>query len=262
MNAQNPLPQQRHISRRRQQGEVLRQNEAELGSLQAQGHRNEFFNQIIPLLGPLRDYISRRLRIAYLTTEIRTPVYTSDDVLDEVVLRAYDKYAKRPRDVTLEQWLYRIANDVLDRYIRQRRSNDRRRRSLETLTKAELSTLEEIPFTADADAEVWLPEDLDDSEYQPRDFAAPADESNPEQQLARKEELQQALHAFSQLPERDRIVFELFAMEGFSPEDVARITNVPPQEVTRIVNNVRARLQQAIQAQPGKNQKRMRRKAS
>ena len=260
MNAQNPLPQQRHISRRRQQGEVLCQNEAELGRLQAQGHRNEFFNQIIPLLGPLRDYITRRLRIAYLTTEIRTPVYTSDDVLDEVVLRAYDKYAKRPRDVTLEQWLYRIANDVLDRYIQQRRSTDRRRRSLETLTKAELSTLEEIPFTADADAEVWLPEDLDDSEYQPRDFAAPAGESNPEEQLALKEQLQQALHALSQLPERDRIVFELFAMEGFSPEDVARITDVPPQEVTRIVNNVKAHLQKVIQAQPGKNQKR--RKAS
>lgn len=256
MNTHNSLQRQHHRSRRKQQGQLLRQNEADLGKLEAQGQRNQFFNRIIPLLGPLRDYIKRRLRIGYLTAEIRTPVYTSGDLLDEVVLRSYDNYSKRPRELTLEEWLYRIADNVLHQYIHKQKSTDRRRRSLETLTKTELSTLDEIPFTADADAEAWFPEDLDDSEYQPRAFAPPAEQSNPEEQLARKEELRQAFYALSRLPERDRIVFELSAIEGFPKEAVARIYDISPEKVTRLVNNVKAYLQQTLKAEPSRDENR------
>jgi hypothetical protein len=84
---------------------------------------------------------------------------------------------------------------VVDKYISRRKAQNARRRSLETLNQAELRTLEEIPFTADTDGEVWFPEELDDSEIPPREFNAPAYELDPEKELEMEEEVSQILEA-------------------------------------------------------------------
>ena len=78
------------VRERERQGKELREREGGLGRLVAQQNKEEFFQQITPFLRPLKSYIKRRLRIAYLTLQVRTPVYTSGDILDEVLLRAYE----------------------------------------------------------------------------------------------------------------------------------------------------------------------------
>jgi RNA polymerase sigma factor (sigma-70 family) len=229
--------------RRTRQTSALREKEAALQEAASAGHKQEFFVQILPLLDSLKSYIKRRLKVAYLSLDAATPIYTSGDILNTVILKAYKNYALKPKELTLEQWLYQIANDVLDRYIHLRQATDRRRRSLEHLTQAELRTLEEVDdITSDAEGEIYLAEDLDDSELPPRDFDAPADTSNPENILEEKEELEQLFRALAQVPVQDRIVFELSAVEGFSDDEVARIAHVSPEQVPRIVQNVRAEI--------------------
>jgi DNA-directed RNA polymerase specialized sigma24 family protein len=144
-------------SPREEQSAVLRSKEGELGRLADLQKREEFFQQILPLLEPLKDYVKRRLRIAYLDMDVRTPVETTGDILDRVILKAYADFRKKPADLSLEQWLYQLTDWALQSYIQRRKRIDARRRSLETLTKAELRSLEE-QITADADAEPWLVE--------------------------------------------------------------------------------------------------------
>jgi RNA polymerase sigma factor (sigma-70 family) len=232
-----------------QQSGALKSREGDLRRLAVEGKKEEFLEQIPPLLRPLQSYIKRRLRVAYLDQQIRTPVVTSGDILDEVVLKAYEDYARKPEDVSLEQWLYQIANKKIDDYISKRKSTERRRKSLETLSQSELRTLEEMPITADAEGEPWLPEELDDSEYQPRDFSAPADTDNPEQQLERKEELQQILWALARLPDHDVLVFDLYVVEGFSKEEVAKILNIPAEQVPKIAERVKAQVRKELEGQ-------------
>jgi RNA polymerase sigma factor (sigma-70 family) len=231
--------------------EALRQKEPELQRLVSEGKKDEFFRQIVPLLLSLKSYIKRRLRIAYLSEEIRTPVVTSGDILDDVVLEAYQEYATRPPDLTLEQWLYQIANRTLDRYHGRQQKTQRRRRILETLEQSELGTLEEIRFTADAEGEPWLPEDLDDSEIQPRDLKVPADRDTPEAQLERKEGLRQLFNALFRIPERDRTVFDLAVIEGFSCGAVAKMSGIPETEVREIVERVKRQLRDRLERQTG-----------
>jgi RNA polymerase sigma factor (sigma-70 family) len=233
---------------RREQSEGLGKKEAELGRLASQENKEEFFNQITPLLKPLRSYIKRRLRLAYLTLQIRTPVYTSGDLLDQVILRAYERYGNKPANLTLEEWVYHLANRAVDNYISRRKAEDARRSSLENLNRAELRTLDEIPFTADADGEVWFPEELDDSEIPSRDFPAPPSHLDPEKELEMEEEVSQILEALSRIPERERTVFELYVVEGFPKESVARIYGIPPEQVQAIADKVRAQVQQRIGA--------------
>ena len=233
---------------RNRQRELLRERETELNGLAASRHKEEFFRRITPLLGPLRSYIKRRLRVAYAEGEIRTEVYTSADILDQAVLRAYEHFREKPKDLTLEQWLYRVANDVLEDYLRKRKSFEKRRRSLDDLRVKELRTLDET-VTADAEGEIWLPEELDDSEYYPSQFTAPAETQTPEKQLEKKEELQRIVRALAQVPVSEYAVFELYAVEGLPKEDVAKILNISADQVPRIAERVRKRVFQQVAAE-------------
>jgi RNA polymerase sigma factor (sigma-70 family) len=239
---------QRRATRSRQQSERLQQEQTKLAKLVDAKNKKEFFKQLLSLLKPLRSYIKRRLRLAYLNGQIRTPIYTSGDLLDEVVLQAYEHYDKKPENLSLEEWLYQLANERLEKYLAKRKTAEKKRKSLETLSHAELRSLEEMPITADAEGEVWFPEELDDSEYDRRDFYPPSYVSDPEEQLEREEELQRIVQALARVPEQDRIVFELFAIEGFSKDAVARISGVSPEEVPRIVERVRAQVVREIQS--------------
>jgi len=248
MTAQQTTLPDSKVASREQQGKALQQNEAALRKLVDEGDQKEFFQQIVPLLQPLKDYIKRRLRIAYVELEIRVPVSTSGDILGEVVLKAYENYKQKPKDLTLEQWLYRMANERLDAYIRRRRRTDPSRRSLEALAQAELRTLEEQPITADAEGEVMLVEDLDDSEYHQREFTPPAkNDSTPEEELEREEEVEQILQALAHVPEQDRLVFQLFALERFPKEVVAKISDTKAEEVPRIAERVRQQVLREIE---------------
>ncbi len=237
--------------RRTQQTTALRDKEAALQELASAGREREFFAQVLPLLDSLKSYIKRRLKVAYLSLDITTPVYTSGDILNTTILRAYKEYARKPRELTLEQWLYQIANDITDRYIHRRHATERRRRSFEHLVPAELRTLAGVDdITADVEGEIYLAEDLDDGEIPPRHFDAPADTSNPEEIVDEKEELEELFRALAKVPVRERIVFELSAVEGFRDEEVARIANVSPEQVPRIVQDVRAEVLRHLKGEP------------
>ncbi|MGD1077985.1 MAG: sigma-70 family RNA polymerase sigma factor [Candidatus Sulfotelmatobacter sp.] len=249
--SEKPKSTQARARKRERQGQDLGRKGVALGTLAAQQNKEEFFEQIVPLLQPLESYIERRLRIEYLTMQIRTPLYTSGDILDEVVLKAYINYGEKPQTLSLEEWLYQIANEKLEKYLRKRVATEGRLEGLETLEQKELRTLEEMPITADGDGEVWLLEDLDDSEYQPEDFVPPTGQSDPEKQLVREEEVTRLLRAFSRIPEQERTVFELFVIEAFPKEAVARICKLSPNEVPRVAERVREQVLNDIKVAPG-----------
>lgn len=254
------VPQYRSARRVKQEAS-LQAKDPQLRKLAEEHKQQEFFSEITPLLSSLKSYIKRRLRIAYLSLQIRTPAYTTGDILDEVLLLAYAHYKQRPKDLTLEQWLYRLANEVLEKRLHRQAAIDSKRMSLEDLEGSELRGLEE-PITSDAEGEVTLVEDLDDGEYHANDFIPPASAENPEQILDRKETILQILYALSRVPERDRIVFELFAIEGFSKQEVAKMLDISPEEVERAVKTVRTEVLHELSSRRSKSRVERSQKAS
>lgn len=249
MNVNETTWDQNPTAQRRTQEQRVQTMESELRRLASEKKKEEFFKQILPVLGTLREYMKRRLRIAYYLGDIRTPLYTEGDMLDEVVLSAYEHYDNKPPGLSLEQWLYQLANEFLDSYISRRKSLERRRRSVEGLTDAELRSLDEFPITADAEGEVVTMEDLDYISYQKRDFVAPGYRETPEEALERKEEVLEILRTLRKLPDRDRVVFELHVGQGFSKEEVSRMMRIPPAEVPRIVESIKRLVRCQLQRQ-------------
>lgn len=239
--------QKTRIQERERQGQQLGEYDAELGRLAAEKKKEEFFQRITPLLGPLKQYIKRQLRAAYFSQQLRTELYTSGDILDQAILNAYENYDKKPAELTLEEWLYRVANNAVERYVKKRASHEKRRKSLESLRQQELRTLEEVErMTADAEREPYLVEDLDDAELDEREPNPPSDAETPEQELEREQTALQLIASLSAQPEPDRTVFELSVIEGFSKEAVARITGVKADDVPQIANKVRERIARAL----------------
>jgi RNA polymerase sigma factor (sigma-70 family) len=245
MDTTNSAAQSSRKSRQKAMRDALRTTETELKTAGTDKNDKRFFEQITPLLKPLKDYIKRQLRIAYATLQIRTPVLTSGDILDRAVFRALQNYDKKPPDLTLEQWLYQLVNEEVDRYVAKRRTIDARRRSLEDLTRAELRSLEE-PISADAEGEVMLVEDLDDAEYERHDFLPPSYNDDPLEKLEREEQAQQILQALSRTPDTDRRIFELSVIEGLSRQEIARMFHIAPDEVSRIRERVRTQVAREI----------------
>lgn len=231
---------------RRQQERSLRLNEAKLQQLAQEKNKPDFFNELVPLLKPLQFYIRRRLRIAYLTQQITKPLATSGDILDRVILSAYENYSHKPDDLALEAWLYQITNKELRSYLSKEQFREKRNASFERLSRAESRSLEEMPITADVEGEPWLPEDLDDSEIAPREFNAPANHNDPETILERKEDLQELFNALSRIPERERMVFELVAVEGFSNDAAAKILGLRRNEIPKLLERAKKRLREYL----------------
>jgi RNA polymerase sigma factor (sigma-70 family) len=256
----------RTSDKRRGQSEALSQRANELARLAQEGEKQKFFEQIIALLDPLKQYIKRRLRIAYPEQQVQTPVYTSGDILEQAILGAFDNFGRRPTNLTLEQWLYQITNDLLDRYIRSRQKFETRHRRLEDVEQAERRSMDEIPFTSDAEGEVLSIDDLDDYEYHQRDFLPhrdlPSHREDPLEEIEREEEVGLIVEALSRIPDQERAVFELAAVEGFTRQEVANIFGISPADVDSIVDKVRTEVLQQVRSRTPKSHSPNQKKAS
>jgi hypothetical protein len=87
MNGQQAKPIQPRAAKRKRQEALLRDNGNALQAVAQQGDQEAFFQEITPLLGPLRSYIARRLTMAYANGEISKDLYTSSDLLDVILNR-------------------------------------------------------------------------------------------------------------------------------------------------------------------------------
>jgi RNA polymerase sigma factor (sigma-70 family) len=66
------------------------------------------------------------------------------------------------------------------------------------------------------------------------------------EELERQEAAAGILQALARLPERERTVFELYAVEGFSKEEVASIFGLSATDVPLIVDKVKTQVLQQL----------------
>jgi DNA-directed RNA polymerase specialized sigma24 family protein len=78
------------------------------------------------------------------------------------------------------------------------------------------------------------------------EFTPPAYRSDLSDVVERQEQLRQIVRALSRIPEKERTIFELYAVEG--KDEVTKIADVSPEIVPKIVEPVRAEVKRALQS--------------
>lgn len=204
----------------------------DLGQLVSKDRKKEFTQRLLPLLTKIRRYLKRFLDFAILNKVIKRGDLEVDDLLDEMVANAYDNYAQKPKQQTLERWLYVLADQVLQKYLSQEYILNET-----TVDFPEEKIKDEIfQITVDAEGQPQLLEDM----YQPildksgdlsSEFEVNMDIfSQKNKNLSKK-----MIKALNHLSPYNRSILEMYILEELSYQDIASIKGIKLQHVKQSI---------------------------
>ncbi|MEZ6150187.1 MAG: hypothetical protein R3C09_08690 [Pirellulaceae bacterium] len=188
------------------------------------GNQEDFLTLLRPLLSHMRDHASRELRMLETNELLSRDQVTADDLLNEVMARAWLRFAGRPREIPLDLWLVNLVDETLDEKINPEL---RRKKSLDQHA-AEVHS-EDLHQVDDQDWWVWL---LGEDETITLGDAISSGESTAAAEQLEKRELKDRIHALlGAMPKAQRQAFVLHILEAYELYEVAMIQDRDETEV-------------------------------
>ena len=181
----------------------------------------------------LERFVRRQLRLRTTAGDVPARLVSPEEVLDETVATALDENSQHPDLMSIEQWLYRIAIQAVDVVAERNRGEDG--------YHLEAPGGEQNVTGSD---ESYLQFHQPDDVMLVEDFIPDRSFSNPEQIAYSRESIGQVASALACLLPSDRDAFVLYALEGFTPAEIARISERSEEEVMKSVRSA----QQALEA--------------
>ncbi len=170
-------------------------------------------------------FIERELFFRESAADLEPESLSVEEVLDEVAARALDDRAVKPDRLGLEAWLYRLAIIVMNDFMSRPEEGEtdinlqERRRQRNELASDE----PRLQF--------HQPDEAITAESSIRDERA----STPEQ-IAYTDEVVRLVHyALRHTGKEEREAFILHALEGFSADEIASITDRKPEQVRQAI---------------------------
>jgi RNA polymerase sigma factor (sigma-70 family) len=199
------------------------------------GRREDFFWLLRPRLGDLRDHARREISILERKGKLHPGEVEVEDLLDEVLVRAWERFPKRPQVVPLNLWLIRLLHETLESWTK---GEPRPHKSLE----------EKAPSKPDkADEKEWWAELLG-----PPDMTTLGDlivgdsgEGNWDEMDA-EEQRDRVLSLLAELPAAQRQAFLLHVLEDYDTAEIAMIQDRPESEVKADIESARQTLKERL----------------
>ena len=183
----------------------------------------------------LRLFIEREIYFRENSGDLQPGSVSPEEVLDEAVARALDEKIEKPDRIGLEPWLYRLAIRSLDDFSRSAQSNE----------EVDIQGRSRRRNDTDGDEsrlEFYQPDETVTAENAIADGKA----STPEQLAYSDEMISLVQFALRRARRIDREAFILFAIEGFSLNEIAAIVDRPPEQVRQSIHNAREALRHAL----------------
>lgn len=183
----------------------------------------------------LERFVDRQIAYRESLGELVPDQVAPEDVVAEAIATALGDELEKPERIKIEPWLYRLAGEAIDRIA----ANDGDQRDV---------PLERHHGTQNvlASDEARLQFHQPDDRLREEDTIADGHADNPELLAARQELIKLVQLALRDAQRADREVFILHAVEGFSQEEIAVITNHTLEEVRTSVRKARQHLQRAL----------------
>lgn len=163
----------------------------------------------------LRPHLDRLYRLAFRLCGNRPD---AEDLVQDVLVKAYRRRAELARIDELSPWLGRV---LYHRFVDQHRSRTRRR----------------LHVVAGADQRGGLPD--------PVEIAADPS-PGPEQAASRRDNIRRLEAAIARLSEEHRTVLLMHDTEGYKLEEIQKITGTPVGTVKSRLHRARARLRELL----------------
>lgn len=187
-------------------------------------------------LSQLRRFVERELGFRINNGQLRLEQITPEEVMDEAIASALDLRTERPEKVTLEPWLYLLSRAAVDRLANQTRSEESRV-ALESSVRGEQAT-----GSDETVLQFHHPDEMLTNENLIPDGRA----ATPEDIAASDEVVAMVEGALRHARHQDREAFILFALEGFTVQEIAIITSRKQEEVHSSIAVAREQLRKTL----------------
>jgi DNA-directed RNA polymerase specialized sigma24 family protein/ribosome-associated translation inhibitor RaiA len=184
----------------------------------------------------LRMYVQREIAFREASGQLEPELLIWDEVLDEAVARALDDSHEKPDRIGIEPWLYRLAIRAMDE-LEASLAEGTQDVHLETIHKHRNELASDEPRL-----QFHQPDDsmTAESSIADRRVATPEEIAYSDEMIAL---VQYGLHGASR---QDREAFILYAIEGFSLDEIAAITDRSSAQVDQSIRAAREKLKQSV----------------
>jgi len=186
-------------------------------------------------LGRLDRFVERELYFRETADELPPDAVTKEEVIDEAIARALGDGAEKPERLALEPWLYRLAIQAID---------DLAANSPESLSSVHLEDSARKPNVRASD-EPELQFHQPDETLTGENVIADRRTATPEDIASSDEMVALVQFALEGASRSDRESFILHALEGFSVDEIAAITDRKPEEVRASIGEAREHLRRS-----------------
>jgi RNA polymerase sigma factor (sigma-70 family) len=184
----------------------------------------------------LTRFIERELRYREANGQLRPELVTYEEIIDETIATALSDSVQKPEKLALEPWLYRLAMRAVSEIARRNAEDEN-----------------SVPLHQNA----WRPNvrasDEPELQYHQPDEAMLAQDNIPDRRIATPEQIAYSDEMIDMVESamlgakrEDREAFMLFAVEGFSPEEISVISDRTVEQVRSAILSAREHLRKAL----------------
>ncbi len=187
-------------------------------------------------LARLERYVDRELQYRRNNGTLTPDAVTREEVVDEVVVAALGEENGKPQVLGLEPWLYRLALRAIDQIAA---GNSEK---VETVSWEQPARGVNVRGSDESFLQYHQPDEV----ITRREITADRRLSTPEQIAASDEMIDQVEGALRDAKREERDAFILYAVEGFTPEDIAAISDRKLDDVNRSLASARAHVRKRV----------------
>jgi RNA polymerase sigma factor (sigma-70 family) len=193
----------------------------------------------------LGRFVERELFLRESALEIPSGSLTTEEIVDEVAARALDDHIVKPDRMAVEPWLYRLAIRVMDEFT-SGLTEDESDVHLQGLRRRRNERASDEP-----QLQFHQPDEAMTTESSIADDRA----ATPEEIAYTDEVIRLVQFALRGAGSRDREAFILHALEGFSAEEIASITDCRLDQVHEAISRAREQVRYAFPSNKPFNRK-------
>jgi DNA-directed RNA polymerase specialized sigma24 family protein/ribosome-associated translation inhibitor RaiA len=188
----------------------------------------------------LERFIERELRYRTNTGALEPDQLAQEEVLDEVVARALGEEEHKPELLSLQRWMYRLALEVMDHSADGEMEEDTKVHLEQSARKQNVKASDEPELQYHQPDETLSEESV----------IADNRVATPEEIAASDEMIGMVENSLLGARPEDREAFILYAVEGFTVEEIAVTSDRSANQVKESIQTARERLRKAIQIPP------------
>lgn len=186
----------------------------------------------------LEKFVDRELGLRVATGQMRRGQVTREEVIDEVIMHALSEEHGTPEQLSMESWFYRLALNAI-RHLSESNADT---------ANVSLDAPASMQNVTGSDENVLQYHQPDDSLHE--ENLIPDDNvRTPEEIVSSEEMVAQLDFILHELRPQDREVFVLYTLEGFTVDEISRITDLPADRIPKSIHNARKVVQQKLPPQ-------------